>query len=121
MLAQLRAYSDTVVRVAGPDRYATAVALLEHGRDDVSLESDGVLLATGTTFPDALAASTASSMWGAPVLLVETNRLPPVVSETLERAQPCWITILGGPNAVSPAVEEQLHDLVGVPEWEEYG
>jgi len=56
-----------VARIAGADRYATAVAIAEYFFDD---PTGAVFLATGRTYPDALTATPLAAGFGAPLLLV---------------------------------------------------
>ncbi len=57
--------SDTVDRISGPNRYATAAAISE---DAFPGGSNRVYIATGLNFPDALAGAAAAGTYGAPVL-----------------------------------------------------
>jgi hypothetical protein len=60
-------------RIAGVDRYATAAAV------SASAFSPGVAVAyvaTGTSFPDALAGGAAAGLRDAPVLLVARDEVP---------------------------------------------
>lgn len=67
-------------------------------------------VANGANFPDALAASVATD---GPVLLTDTNTLPPVVRDEIVRLKPSNIVIVGGTAAVSQNVENQLRQLTG--------
>lgn len=88
----------------GPNRYDTArlVAVQTFGL------SDTVLLATGTNFPDALAASYLAGDLGAPILLTDRDSLPPETAVALQTLKAKNVTILGGTGAVSSTVESQL-------------
>jgi putative cell wall-binding protein len=88
-----------VRRIAGADRYATAAAI---SRTFVSAATPpaAVLLASGESFADALAAGSTA----APVLLTAPGALPDVTRAELDRLHPGSITILGGTAAVSDAV-----------------
>ena len=63
----LASLAETVTRVSGDDRYATALALALLAFPD---GADEVFVASGGNFPDALAASAAAGSRGVPVLLV---------------------------------------------------
>lgn len=84
----------TVERVAGPDRYATAVALSQRSHPD---GADVVYLASGTTLVDAL---TAGAVADGPILLVPTTHVPEVVAAELARLRPGHLVVLGGTTAV---------------------
>ncbi|RRD53626.1 hypothetical protein EII12_01100 [Buchananella hordeovulneris] len=78
----LRQAGLQVERVAGPNRYATAVALAQ-ATVDASPDIERVLVADGTNFPDALAAGTAAGPAQAVVLLSDGGRLPAAVETFL--------------------------------------
>lgn len=99
------AQQSSAIRLAGADRYATAVAVSQSfARPGVA----NVFIATGSTFPDALAAAPAAAITGSPVLLVDPDFVPQVIFSELDRLRPGHITILGGPAAVGDAVEQML-------------
>ncbi|WP_370327013.1 cell wall-binding repeat-containing protein [Euzebya sp.] len=100
----LGSHAAVVERIAGADRIATAAAICAAR----FASADEVVVATGADFADALAAGPAAVMRGAPVLLVERDRIPPATDAQLRRLGPLLITIAGGPGAVSAAVEEAL-------------
>ncbi len=92
------------LRLAGGDRYATSVAISEQfapGRD-------AVFVATGTDFPDALAAAPAAAQLGGPLLLTHPKTLPGIVRDEITRLDPDRIYVLGMSGAVSDAVVAQL-------------
>jgi putative cell wall-binding protein/uncharacterized protein YkwD len=93
------------VRVAGADRYATAAAL------SAANYAPGVpvaYVATGASFPDALAAGPAAAHTGGPVLLVKQNEIPAVTASELSRLRPGRIVVLGGWGAISDATANGL-------------
>ncbi|HET7684786.1 MAG TPA: PQQ-dependent sugar dehydrogenase [Candidatus Limnocylindria bacterium] len=104
---QLQAYANTgnVVRVAGADRYATAV---EVSKRWYAPGVPAVFIATGTGFADALAGAPAAAMSEAPLLLVRPSEIPAVTSAELQRLAPERIYVLGGTGAVSASVATQL-------------
>ncbi len=69
VVAQLRSLATTgaVIRLAGPDRYATAAAI---SRASFPAGVPGLYVATGIGFPDALVAVPAAARIGAALLLV---------------------------------------------------
>ncbi len=96
-----------VDRVAGADRYATAAALARSG----AARPDTVLLATGTNFPDALAAAATAARLDAVLLLTDPHQLPQVTEQGIEALQPTRVLVLGGPTAVAGAVLDQVRRL----------
>ncbi len=103
------AYENGVVveRIAGADRYATAVAISQRFVAPV----DTVYVATGQNFPDALSAAPAAAAAGGPLLLTPTATLPQVVKAEIQRLQPRLIVVAGGAGAVSADVYTQLSGL----------
>jgi putative cell wall-binding protein len=93
------------VRVAGADRYATAAAL------SALCYAPGVpvaYVATGSNFPDALAAGPAAAHAGGPVLLVRQSELPDATATELTRLRPGRIVVLGASAVVSDEVADAL-------------
>ena len=97
--------SGGATRLAGADRYATAAAI-----SSGSFQPLGPVayIATGGSFPDALAGGAAGAKQGGPVLLVERDAIPSATSTELRRLLPRAIVILGGTGVVSAAVESDL-------------
>lgn len=83
------------VRVAGSDRYDTAVAVARRLRDPQL-----VMLASGTDFPDALSAGAAAASAGGAVLLTADDQLPPSTRAYLEE-RPRDRVAVGGPAATA--------------------
>lgn len=101
-------------RLAGADRYKTAVAI---SKANFVAPQDYVVVASGQAFPDALAAGPMGGLLEAPLLLVPTNgTLPSSVAAELDRLQTNQIIVVGGPGAVSNSMVSQLdrHAKTGV-------
>lgn len=96
-----------VQRSAGPERIETAVAA---SRDHRAAASDA-LLATATSFPDALSAGALAAGLRAPLLLTHRDSLPDSVAEELDRLGVTTVWILGGTAVVAPEVESDLAAL----------
>ena len=94
-----------VDRWAGPDRFATAAAV---SRASFGRDVPVVYIATGSDFPDALAAGAAAAAQGGPVLLVSSNRVPAATAAELEWLRPARIRVVGGSGVVSDGVFEAL-------------
>ncbi|MBA2768864.1 MAG: cell wall-binding repeat-containing protein [Sporichthyaceae bacterium] len=102
----LRGYTaGGVTRVAGRDRYATAAAI---SASAFSPGASVVYIATGSNFPDALAAGAAAARVKAPILLVGSKALPDATAAELTRLDPDQIIVMGGTSAVSTDVFERL-------------
>jgi putative cell wall-binding protein len=98
---ELHTYAADVSRIAGGDRYASAVAVSK------SLFPDGAasaLVATGVNFPDALAGGPVAASSKAPLLLVPGRCIPNVVRKELERLRATSVVLLGGEGAVSSTI-----------------
>lgn len=109
VVAQLRTHAPDVLRVAGADRYATAVALsaATYAADSVS----HVFIATGKSFPDGLAVGPVAGWWKGPLLLVPGNRLPAEVAAELRRLDPTNVVIVGGSGVVTDGVREAIRAI----------
>ena len=100
--ADLGGIAAEVVRIAGPNRFATAAAV---SSTFFPLGANAVYLANGAAFPDAVAGAPAAAKEGAPLLLIQKDGIPPETVLELERLQPSEIVILGGTSVVSPEAE----------------
>lgn len=96
-----------VARLAGPHRYATAAAIAAQFPAGQPI----VFVATGESFPDALAGGARAGAVDAPIVLVGHGDIPAESRQALERLAPTDIVVLGGTGAVSEAVEAQLVGL----------
>ena len=97
--------SPSLARLAGADRYGTAAAI------SAATFSRGVpvaFVATGTNFPDALAAGPAAATSNGPVLLTRASLLPTATRAELVRLAPKRIVVLGGAGVVSDGVLAEL-------------
>lgn len=97
------------VRAGGANRYETAVAISEAGFPN---GAGTVVIATGTNWPDALGGSALAGAVGGPILLTDPNGLTPIVADEIERLGATDAYILGGYEAVSMAVENDLEALL---------
>lgn len=89
-----------VTRLAGADRYGTAAAISAATAPGVSV----LYVASGTSYPDALAAAPIAAKAHTPVLLVPWDNIPSVIAAELGRLHPRRIVVLGGPSTVSDTV-----------------
>ena len=94
-----------ITRIAGSDRYATAAAI---SRSRFGGGASTVFVATGSTFPDALAGAPAAALAKAPVLLTDKWTLPGATATELARLNPSRIVVLGGAGVVSDTVVSKL-------------
>lgn len=104
------AFTETS-RVAGADRYATSA---ESSKRSFPGTATTVVVASGVSWPDALAGSAlaGAAPGGAPILLTRPDGLSSAVLAEIARLEPVRAYVLGGTAAVSDAVVIQLR---GVP------
>lgn len=93
-----------VVRIAGSNRYDTAVKVSEHFFDS----SSKVFIASGTSFPDGLAAGPVAGLFDAPLLLTNGSSLSSGVMDEIARLGATEAIIVGGTAVVGTDVEGQL-------------
>ena len=95
-------------RIAGPDRYATAAAIastaIQRWERAGATVADEVLLASGTAFPDALAAGPYVAATRTPMLLTDPGHLPGATRDALADRRGADVVAVGGPGAISDAV-----------------
>lgn len=108
---ELRTYSATVVRRSGADRYATAVAV---SQDAFPSGAGTAFVATGLSFPDALAGVAAAGVRNAPILLVPGTALPVGVAAELDRLDPDDVFLLGGESVVGIGVAKAAQRTLGI-------
>lgn len=101
--------SITSTRLAGDDRYATAVAVSEAS---FPRDADSAVVALGTNWPDALAAGVLAARSGGPLLLTRADSVPISTRDELRRIDPGTVYVVGGTAAVRAAVEDDLHALL---------
>lgn len=102
-------------RIAGANRYETAVKVSQRS---FTSPQDVVYVASGESFPDALAAGPAAARDGAPILLVQRDAVPAVVQTELERLQPQTIIVVGGDGAISSTTFNTLATYA--QKWQTY-
>jgi putative cell wall-binding protein len=95
-------------RLAGSDRYATAIKISQEGWTTGA--SPNVVLAMGENFPDALAAAPLANQLEAPILLTEPNTLSNELLAELSRLGAQDIYIVGGEGVISKAIVNQLEE-----------
>ena len=104
------ATSGTVTRLAGADRYATAVAI---SAASFPTNVPALFVATGQSFPDALVAVPAAAKTGAALLLVPGSSVPGAIRTEAARLKPGALRLLGGMAAMNERVTFALRVTVG--------
>lgn len=87
-------------RAAGETRYATMASLLPKAPWKAGRT---VVLASGSNYPDALAAASLAGAYDAPIILTEPNSLSVDAADMIEQLSPKVIYVVGGEAAVSKA------------------
>ncbi|WP_345761158.1 cell wall-binding repeat-containing protein [Diaminobutyricibacter sp. McL0608] len=101
-------WNPTVSRVSGTDRYQTSVQVAQKAFPTIA---PVVFVATGLGFADALAAAAPAAKLDGPLLLTDPSKLPAGTKAEIQNLHPSTIYIVGGPGAISAAVENQLRPL----------
>ncbi len=100
VLRRIDQLAGTVRRVSGRDRFATAAAVADAFFDS-PVE---VALASGASFPDALAGAPQAARAGGPLLLTDPTLLPAATGAALRGLRPGSVVVYGGSAAVGPGV-----------------
>jgi putative cell wall-binding protein len=105
-------------RIAGPDRYTTAVEIAHEAFPDWA-NCDHVIIASGEdrAAADPLAASGLTWTYGAPILLVQQDRVPSSVLSALDQIADAndgvTVHVVGGPASVPPELLGDIAARVG--------
>ncbi len=104
--------SPSTNRLGGSDRYATSVALA----NAYAAAPTHVVVASGESWADGLAASAYASLKSAPILLVGQNTLPGAVRDyfLVKNTSITGVTIIGGTAAVSDSVKTAIASVLDV-------
>ena len=109
---QFEGYRGQVERIAGANRYETAALLAQQAPG-----GSEVLVASGQTFPDALALSAAAGAAPGPLLLTRSDLVPRAttgeIQDRVADGGPQGLTVAGGSAVVEPDVVAALSDLAG--------
>lgn len=96
-----------VERVAGSNRYGTAVEISKKGW----VAASTVVIARGDDYADALAGVPLAFQLDAPILLTNNKRLTAITKEEIIRLGASEAVILGGEGAVAKAVADELEGM----------
>jgi hypothetical protein len=90
------------------------VAIATYGVDNAGLSWDGVALATGKNYPDALAGGVLQGQNGSVMVLTETNTLSPdtAAALTANAGSISSVVYLGGLGAISQTVRDQVEAIL---------
>jgi putative cell wall-binding protein len=93
-------------RLGGLDRYETSAQIAAKGWD----QSDYAVIANGENFPDALSAAPLAKKHNAPILLTQSDNLPPSIEAQITRLGVKNVFLVGGPGVVSPQIQTTLEN-----------
>ena len=102
-----------VERFAGTDRFDTTRRIAAGVIDDSVMFDGTAFVATGGSFPDALAAAPLATALERPLYLVGADGISAATLVSMRTAGVTDVVILGGPGAVPATVESQL-DAAGL-------
>jgi putative cell wall-binding protein len=97
-------------RLAGIDRFKTAIAVAEQGW---KAGADNVVLVKAHSFPDALAAGPLAYKLNAPILFTDRAELPASTLAEIQRLSPQRIILIGGIGVISQEVQDSLSAVYG--------
>lgn len=117
----LRHAPPTRKRIAGADRYETAVLIArEVARVTGKTTFKKAYIATGENFPDALSASPLAASETFPILLAKRNELPQSVKNFLATYKVEQCVVVGGTGSVSDSVLSRLPKPVRIAGRDRY-
>ncbi len=113
VVTALQGLGVTVERVSGSDRYATAAAAARRlsSVGDMGGLGRTAIVASGEVFADALVAGPFAARGQHPVLLSPKAGLHAEVATYLTEAEIAHVVLMGGPAALSEAVETAVTEL----------
>lgn len=94
-----------IERVAGSDRYGTAIEVAKKVNGKVAF------IACGLNYPDALGGSSAACLNNGVILFTATSYLTPATKDYLIEEGIDEVVILGGTGAVSAQVEKEIKEI----------
>ena len=117
---ELVTLSGSVTRIGGADRYETSRNLVDYAFGATG--ASRVYLATGTNFPDALAAGAVAGGRDAAVILVDgrATSIDAPTSALIRKLHPTDAAIAGGPVSVSAGIENSLSALALPGGWQRF-
>lgn len=114
-LRSLVGSSGSVVRLWGPNRYETQMAVYDYGKEHGLWTGDTVVVSNATDFADALAISPISYKLKAPVFFVDKSKsLPAAQKKAILSCGKTKFLITGDTKVMSSQVESLLKSLGSV-------
>lgn len=102
--------STKITRMSGTDRYSTLTSILQ----TFSSNPNNIYVASGTSFPDALAGSVLAAKTGSPIVLLDPKQATPPrpIVEYLKNLDNPDINVFGGPGAVPQLLVENVQNTI---------
>lgn len=97
----------TIIRISGPDRYATAAAALEHFK--VDFKGKGIVMAYGHDSKGIKKALEKAKRLGGIVLFVKPDDVPVDVEEALNDSDPVDVEVVGSPDMDEDEIGRQMN------------
>jgi stage II sporulation protein D len=104
---QIEELNIDVIRVSGPSRFRTSVEIAK----EVGNPTEVFLTSSSEESPDALSIASYAAKMQKPVLLTESAKLDSSVKKWLKNNSVQKVTIIGGTDAVSKNVENEVNSL----------
>ncbi len=101
----------TPTRISGPDRYVTAARVADEVRAYAGNTS--VLIASGTSWPDAASLSGLAYARGYPILLSKKTGLASATEDYLTVNSPATVLVAGGESVLTSAIDTQIRVATG--------
>lgn len=98
-------------RIAGKNRYGTAVEVAKYFEQHMGLKLERVIIANGRNYPDALAASSLVNDGKTAILLTDPLELSPETEKYLKEKKIKDVIIVGGEFAVSTNVQNGIEGI----------
>ena len=103
-IAQADNLKTTMSKLAGTDRYKTAIEVSKAGWS----KAQNAILVNGTALPDALCVGPLADEYNAPILLTQKDKLNDDTLSELKRLGVKEVKIIGGNSVISQAQENDL-------------
>lgn len=112
---QLKSLGISAIRFSGINRYETSVRIAEQIGTD-----NGIVIASGENFPDALSIAPIAAQKGMPILLSTKTSLPSEVKSFLQNKTIPVSYIVGGVGALSTDIKSSLNNPIRLSGMDRY-
>ncbi|GAA0745003.1 cell wall-binding repeat-containing protein [Clostridium oceanicum] len=102
---KVKADSDVITRIGGANRYETAAMV---AKKNWTSECKNVILVSGTSYADALSATTLGKVLDAPIILSCKYYLPKETEDVLDCLQPDNVYVIGGNGVIGSNVKKKI-------------